>query len=449
MHVLIVGAGLGGVMLAACLEKAGVSYTVFERAQKVKPLGSAMSLNPSIFPVFKQLGIYDEFIRLSVPVKTATSYTPTYKIVQQLDFTFVKERFGGYLQIIDRPALYNLLASLVPAEKILYGKKVMSVEQNAEGVMIRIADGTTYHGDVLVGADGAYSAIRQSIYKILKEKGELPEEDNTAPPYNTLCVVGVTRPLPPEIVDASDDECRCVSITYDNLPYMSLCFTAKGRRSEWMVLQHSGEYKTRDEERFRNSEWGPEASQSLCDAVRDLPSPFGKGQTLGSLIDNTDKEGISKVMLEEKLYKTWHYGRTVLLGDACHKFFPAAGQGAVTAMLDALTLANVLEACPTNHIDDVKRCLEAYVEEQFPIAEQAYATSTSVGAGWKRDFKGFITRLVTRILPDFIKKSLYGKPLHNRPQLAFLPYVEPTGSIPPTPQKSYDHLRNSVASVAV
>ncbi|KAG0230820.1 hypothetical protein BGW42_000685 [Actinomortierella wolfii] len=321
--------------------------------------------------------------------------------------------------LIDRPALYNLLASLVPTEKILYGKKVMSVEQNAEGVMIRIADGTTYHGDVLVGADGAYSAIRQSIYKTLKEKDELPEEDNTAPPYNTLCVVG------------------------------SLCFTAKGRRSEWMVLQHSGEYKTRDEERFRNSEWGPEASQSLCDAVRDLPSPFGKGQTLGSLIDNTDKEGISKVMLEEKLYKTWNYGRTVLLGDACHKFFPAAGQGAVTAMLDALTLANVLEACPTNHIDDVKRCLEAYVEEQFPIAEQAYATSTNVGAGWKRDFKGFITRLVTRILPDFIKKSLYGKPLHNRPQLAFLPYVEPTGSIPPNPQKSYDHLRNSVASVAV
>ncbi|KAG0260764.1 hypothetical protein DFQ27_003335 [Actinomortierella ambigua] len=347
--------------------------------------GSAMSLSPSVFPVFKQLGIYDEFIRLSVPVKTATGYTADFNIIQQFEFDFVRERFGGYLQIIDRPALYELLVRLVPTGKILYGKKVLSIEQDDDRATICTSDGMKHHGDVIVGADGAYSAVRQALYKILSENNELPKEDDTSPPYNTTCVVGVTRPLAPEILDINDDECRCVSILYDNLPYMSLGFTAKGGRCEWMVCQYSDDYKTRDDEdRFRNSEWGPEASQTMCDAVRDLPSPFGKGQTLGSLIDNTDREGISKVMLEEKLYKTWHHGRTVLLGDACHKFFPAAGQGAVTAMLDAVALANVLEACPTNHVDDIKRCLDAYKEDQFPVAKQAYDTSVVVGALWKR-----------------------------------------------------------------
>ncbi|KAF9969532.1 hypothetical protein BGZ73_008096 [Actinomortierella ambigua] len=436
MHVLIVGAGLGGVMLAACLEKAGISYTVFERALEVKPL------------VFKQLGIYDEFIRLSVPVKTATSYTASHKIIQQLNFDFVKERFGGYLQIIDRPALYELLVGLVPKEKILYGKKVLSIEQNAEGAMIRTSDGKSHHGDVIVGADGAYSAIRQALYKTLKENGELPADDDTHPPFNTICVVGVTKPLPPEILDVKEDECECVSIAYDNLPYMSLCFTAKGKRSEWMVLEYSGEYRTR-EDQFRNSEWGPEPSQTMCDAVRDLPSPFGNGHTMGSLIDNTNKEGISKVMLEEKLYKTWHHGRTVLIGDACHKFFPAAGQGAVTAMLDAITLANVLEACPSNSLNDIKRCLDAYKEEQFPVAKQAYDTSVLVGASWKRDFKGFMMRLLIQLIPESIKQTQYGKPLHNRPQLAFLPQVAPSGSVLPNPQRDYSYLRTSVSSVAV
>ncbi|KAK3814504.1 MAG: hypothetical protein J3R72DRAFT_55794 [Linnemannia gamsii] len=54
--VLIVGAGLGGLMLGALLEKSGVRYTIFERAAIVKPLGSAMAVGPTLLPIFEQLG---------------------------------------------------------------------------------------------------------------------------------------------------------------------------------------------------------------------------------------------------------------------------------------------------------------------------------------------------------------------------------------------------------
>jgi hypothetical protein len=51
----------------------------------------------------------------------------------------------------------------------------------------------------------------------------------------------------------------------------------------------------------------------MCDKIRHIKAPFGR--TMGDLIDVTPKDSLSKVMLEEKLFQTWHHGRTVLIGD--------------------------------------------------------------------------------------------------------------------------------------
>ena len=88
-----------------------------------------------------------------------------------------------------------------------------------------------------------------------------------------------------------------------------------------MVL-HLDEKTAKENDAFRNSEWGPEAAEAMCKEVRHLRVPGGKDGkdwTVGDIIDLTPKELISKVMLEEKLFSTWYGGRTVLLGDG--KFF--------------------------------------------------------------------------------------------------------------------------------
>lgn len=85
-----------------------------------------------------------------------------------------------------------------------------------------------------------------------------------------------------------------------------------------MILEFLNKKSSKDNDSFRNSEWGPEAAEAMCKKVRDLKVPGGKEGhvlTIGDLIDNTPKERISKVMLEEKVFHTWHSGRTVLLGD--------------------------------------------------------------------------------------------------------------------------------------
>ena len=92
---------------------------------------------------------------------------------------------------------------------------------------------------------------------------------------------------------------------------------------------------------------------------------------MGDLMDQTPPEVISKVLLEEKLYKTWFYQRVVLIGDACHKMLPNSGRGAVNAMLDAIVLANALfdrQVIREQSLKNVQGAFKQYYEERYPQA---------------------------------------------------------------------------------
>ncbi|KAG0201587.1 hypothetical protein BGX33_010236 [Mortierella sp. NVP41] len=96
---------------------------------------------------------------------------------------------------------------------------------------------------------------------------------------------------------------------------------------------------------------------------------------MGDLYDCTSKDSTSKVMLEEKIFQTWHSGRTVLLGDACHKLNPMGGQGATIAIHGALALANLLYALPSNTTADIEKAFEAYKSERMGPSIEAFKNS--------------------------------------------------------------------------
>ncbi|KAF9319786.1 hypothetical protein BG003_008080 [Podila horticola] len=415
--VIIVGCGIGGLTLAAFLERAGIQYQIFERAREVKPLGSALSLGSNVMYLFEQLGILEIVLRHAKPFSFSTGYNEKREATRTLDYS-PAQKIGGYLpHIISRPILYDILRGLVPAYKICMGKKILSLLQNREGVMIRCSDNTTYHADILVGADGANSGVRQSLYKSLLDKNELPKSDNVPLPFNSTCLVGQTRPLDPAVLTHLQDAHTWFETTIgENKPY------AASRELE---------------SSFRNSEWGPEAAEAMCKEVRDFPVPRAN-MTIGDLIDATPKELISKVMLEEKLFDTWHGGRTVLLGD-----------GAVSAMHDAVVLANCLYELPKNpSAAQIHKVFQLYKSERYPLAKAAYDSShrlaAIVGQSWYND----VIRALMRRMP----KSVFTRSLlvmySYRPQATFLPYVKDLGQIKPAPQPSLARAQAKKAAAA-
>lgn len=85
-----------------------------------------------------------------------------------------------------------------------------------------------------------------------------------------------------------------------------------------MVIEFLDKPRSKEDDSYHYSEWSTQAAEAMCKEVRDFKIPGGKDgkvHTLGDLIDKTPKELISKVMLEEKLFSTWHGGRVALLGD--------------------------------------------------------------------------------------------------------------------------------------
>ncbi|KAG0334393.1 hypothetical protein BG005_004866, partial [Podila minutissima] len=118
--------------------------------------------------------LYEDLLKIALPVSSTILYKESMKKIIEFSPEGSKKILGYDIHVFPRPELYELLLSRVPKEKILLGKKVMSILQNKEGAMIRCSDNTSYHGDIIVGADGAYSGVRQSLYKQLSDENKLP-----------------------------------------------------------------------------------------------------------------------------------------------------------------------------------------------------------------------------------------------------------------------------------
>ncbi|KAF9995815.1 hypothetical protein BGZ80_000219 [Entomortierella chlamydospora] len=444
--VLIAGGGIGGLFLAILLEKAGIPYHVYERAPFIRPLGALMTLNANILPAFDQLGLLEPLAKISRVLSTVQLYKESLKLIGTIDVSGFKEKTGYDYFAFSRPDLYDLLISQVPVEKISFNKKVVWLLQNDEGVMIRTSDNETYHGDILVGADGAHSAVRQNLYKHLAKKNELPACDSENLKAAHICMVGTTVPLDPEIYpELKDEQSRTSTIIGRAKAHTWVTTTLSNNRISYSVTQQL-DYETAKNALFRNSEWSPESNMEMIKEIYNFPvkngsdGSGGRVRTLGDLIDATPPEHISKVFIEEKLFETWYGGRTVLIGDACHKMQPSGGQGAVNAMEDAIILANCLYDISDGKVpvtsERITDAFRDYREQRYAHAKFQVENSQDLAKILTgQTFAERLTRTVMYNLPKWIVTYDYLKQMGYRPQIMFMPTVPDPPNLRVYPQK--------------
>ncbi|KAF9434843.1 hypothetical protein BGZ76_007329 [Entomortierella beljakovae] len=435
IKVLIVGAGIGGLTLGILLERIGINYEIFERASAVKPLGAAMSIGPNILPLFEQLGMLDEILAISLEGKTMDVYSEDLNLIGRTENTrFMKERCGFCPIMFSRPDLYKILLSRIPAHKITFNKRVLSVGQSDKGVIIRCADNYAHEGSILIGADGAYSAVRQSLYDRLQKDDLLPKSDTQALSLGYSCMVGTTVPLDTEKFPfLKDEHSNFAVVIADGKPHSWTLITIPGNRICFgIVKQLKPEEK---EETFRNSEWGAEAVEAMISQVAEHKTPFGC--TLGDLIEYTPRKLISKVYLEEKLFETWTHERIALIGDACHRMLPSAGQGAMNAMQDAVIVANCLYDLTSSSQRAITAALQDYKSQRYSHAKKQVNISSAVGRilyGQTRIEK-FARKAVFNWIPSYFEEKAFIKSAEYRPQATFLPFAENRTGFKVVPQK--------------
>ncbi|KAF9087645.1 hypothetical protein BGX23_007965 [Mortierella sp. AD031] len=429
LHVLIVGAGVGGLLLAILLDKAGIDFSIFERAKEVKPLGAVMSLNAGVFPALEQLGLYKPLQEVSLPVTGSLNvYNGDLSLIASL-----KGRLGelvGYDHVVfARPDFYNLLLARISLDKIHLNKKIVGIEQDEKEARITCSDGTTYSGGILVGADGAYSAVRQGLYKQMQEEKVLPLPDCQELNKGFICMVGTTRPLDPADYPGVDrKDANLNQIIGQGNSYSWSAFTVPGNRICWNVISQLDSLEESEKQKFKNAEWTSGSNDAMIKEVKDFLIPLGG--TLGDLIEATPRENISRVFLEDKMFETWNYGRVALIGDACHKLLPSAGLGAVTAMQDAVALANSLYDMAAQTQQGAQDALQEYRDERYSKVKDQYESSAGsakllYGQTW---FERTLRYLVFNYMPESLRLRGGYKGMEYRPQAVFLPQVPKRGT---------------------
>ncbi|KAF9193177.1 hypothetical protein BGZ50_007717 [Haplosporangium sp. Z 11] len=438
LKVLIVGAGLGGLTLGLLLEQAGIPYTILEKhSGDLIPLGSSISLNQAIQPLFEQLGMLPELEAISKPINSMTFLKESMSKIGSLDlYSDSLSRYGYHNRIMDRPSLYKLLLSRIPLEKIITGKRVCDLEQTHDGVMVRCTDGSIFPADILVGADGAYSSVRRCLYRDLRTKNLLPKSDMVPLAFDHHCLVGVTDPIDPiYFPDLTKDTCDMMVVIGKDKPYSWWLIPLKMNRIAWRVTYNLPTTQIRQEHQLGSSDWGPEQVEEMANACRDFICPYGG--TLADVIDKTPKERISKVLLEEKFFETWYYHRTVLLGDACHK-------GAAQAMMDAVSLANFLYEIPSTSSQDIRATFEAYYKERVAFGKAAVQGSRHMGrlSGGHKWTESLVRNMFLNILPSKVQQTILDRMLFHRPQATFLPIVPDRGEFKAQKQTPSKRMRS-------
>ncbi|KAG0331989.1 hypothetical protein BG004_001428 [Podila humilis] len=439
-RVLIAGGGIGGLTLAILLRQAGIAVSVLERAKTIHPLGSHMFIGPTVIPLFKQLGIYDEFMSRSKPVHSATMHTEDLEVIHTMNGEFLHKYTGQYDRIISRPELHAILQGNIPSHQIHMGKRVLSFTQNDKGVDVRCSDNSLYHADIIVGADGAYSAVRQIMYKDPEMASTIPAAEKGALPFKCVCLVGQTIGLDPENFPHLDERfSQCNTVLSDSTMCSWITVTTSQNTVCWMMIHFLDKQSYKRNDSFRTAEWGPESADALAREVRDFKVPGGKNGnilTLGDYLDKTPARYLSKVVLEEIVFEKWYHKRAVLIGDACHKMNPLGGVGAMIAMHDAVTLANWLSTLRCPDVKQLETVFEEYHKERYPVAKAAFESSQFFRLNFGKNMMAALVRLVTKVMPMWLWKRILLKKYLVRAQASFLPLVKDDAKLKPLAQQS-------------
>ncbi|CDO32271.1 FAD-dependent oxidoreductase [Mycolicibacterium porcinum] len=161
LRVLVVGAGVGGISVARGLLRDGHDVTVFEQRPDVRAGGGAVTIWSNGETVLRQLGV--DMDGAGQELSTVRVLTSTGRPMTTLDVTAIVNRMGAPVRMVPRRILLGRLLEGFPAERIRCGTQVVGVANGNRGVRVDFADGSCAAGDLVIGADGLHSRIREIV----------------------------------------------------------------------------------------------------------------------------------------------------------------------------------------------------------------------------------------------------------------------------------------------
>src|SRR5687768_11446699 len=163
MKAIVIGAGVGGTTAALALLRRGIDVELYEQAPKLLPLGAGLSLWGNAVACLEELGLATPVRAAGTLVETAEIRTRSGRLLGRADMRELATRLGHPAVAIRRGILQEILVSALPAGVLRLGHELQSFTTDDQGVTVRLTNDRETRGDVLIGADGLRSKVRQAI----------------------------------------------------------------------------------------------------------------------------------------------------------------------------------------------------------------------------------------------------------------------------------------------
>jgi len=370
-RVVVAGAGIGGLTLAAALRRRGVKVRVLERADKLGPVGAGITVQPNAMLALARIGLADAVARAGEIIEETAILDERGRTLSTMHVGDIARAVGQPAIAIHRTRLHSLLMDAVGEGVVATGRPVSGYtdDPSADQVVALVAGFTDdTSGHLLVGADGLRSAVRAQL--------------------------------------AGDGEPRYAGYTSWRGVALStskpLC--ASGRASEtWgrgarfgiVPIGHNEVYW------FAVADAPPGSSSGATpttDSRAELLARFGDWHApIRTLLEATPAENILHTDIADRApLSHWSKGRVVLLGDAAHPMTPNLGQGGCQAIEDAV----VLDACLATGAP-VAEALAAYESKRIARANRVVVESRRLGAiaQWSHPMACRLRDALVRVTP--------------------------------------------------
>ena len=313
--VLIVGAGLGGLTLAAALEQRGYEIRVFERDAAPESRGQGFVVNLETgLAALDRIGLADA-------VRGTGFSTAGLKILNRGGQVLVQFPSHDAFSIA-RPALRRLLLGAVSETTVFLGARARRYEEDDQGVTLYFDDGSSARGDLLVACDGVHSALRR------QRVGD------------ALIYVGVTIVGGEAIGETATAAARSKALSegkFMTLTPRGSCYSTPLDASEDRIRWSVGIASMEGEIDRRFPARG-DLKEELLRRLGDCHDPVPR------YLEAIAPEDLNiRQVYDREALDPGPGGRMTLLGDAAHPMTPYRGLGANLAMLDALDLADALD----------------------------------------------------------------------------------------------------------
>ncbi|GGS76454.1 FAD-dependent monooxygenase [Streptomyces cinerochromogenes] len=337
---VVVGGGIGGLAAALGLRRIGWEVRVVERAAVLADAGAGISLHANGLRALDAVGVGAAVRAAARPQYTGGTRTPNGRWLARMDGTLLERELGSPIVGIPRAVLHRLLRTALPAECLLVGETVHTLDLSApDRVGVPVGDGVL-HADLVVAADGVHSRLRGLLFP-----------DHPGPVYGGSTVLRAVTDGPVEV--RTDFELTWgPGVEFGHIGF------ADGRAEWHAVLNAPPGVRHTD------------PLGVLRERFRDWHEP------IPALLAATRPEAVLHHDIHELVtpLPAFTAGRVALLGDAAHAMTPHLGQGACQALEDAATLAAALAGEPS-----VGAALARYDAERRPRAQSVARAARQAG----------------------------------------------------------------------